>query len=96
MSKLDESGFDVFNPANIAPMVVFLASDAGAKISGEVFRVVADRVWVYQGWHTYNQIDNGGKPFTPQILAERVKKELMKGAPKKETLMDAIGQLIKM
>ena len=56
MNKLDESGFDVFNPANIAPMVVFLASDAGAKISGEVFRVVADRVWVYQGWYTYNQI----------------------------------------
>jgi len=96
MSKLDESGFDVFDPANVAPMVAFLASDKARKISGEVFRVVADRVFVYQGWHTYNQIDNGGKAFTPQILAERVKSELMKGAPKKESLMDAIGSLIKM
>ena len=96
MSKLDERGFDVFNPANIAPMVVFLGSDDGAKISGEVFRVVADRVWIFQGWHTINSINNDGKPFTPQILAERVKSELMKGMPRKETLMDAIGSMIKM
>jgi len=96
MSKLDERGFDVFDPANVAPMVVYLASDHAKKISGEVFRVVADRVYIYQGWHTHNQIDNGGKPFTPQILAERVKSELMKGAPRKETLMDSIGSLIKM
>jgi len=96
MNKLDESGFDVFNPANISPMVAYLASDDATKITGEVFRVVADRVWVYQGWHTYNSINNDGKPFTPEILAKRVKSELMKGAPKKETLMDAIGSLIKM
>lgn len=96
MSKLDESGFDVFNPENIAPMVVFLASDAAKRITGEVFRVVADRVWVFQGWHTYNSISNNGKKFTPQELADKVKSELLKGSPKKETLMDAIGQLIKM
>ncbi len=96
MSKLDESGFDVFNPENIAPMVVFLASDAAKRITGEIFRVVADRVWVFQGWHTYNSISNNGKKFTPQELADKVKSELLKGAPKKETLMDAIGQLIKM
>jgi hypothetical protein len=77
-------------------MVVFLASDHAKKINGEVFRVVADRVSIYQGWHTHNEIDNGGKIFTPQILAERVKSELVKGAPKKETLMDSLSSLIKM
>ena len=96
MNKLDESGFDVFNPANVAPMVVFLASDKANKINGEVFRVVGDRVYVFQGWHTFNEIDNDGKPFTPDILAERVKSELLKGLPRKETLMDSIGNLIKM
>ncbi len=96
MNKLDESGFDVFNPANVAPMVVYLASDDAKKINGEVFRVVGDRVYVFQGWHTFNQIDNAGKPFTPEILAERVKNELLKGLPRKETLMDSIGSLIKM
>jgi NAD(P)-dependent dehydrogenase (short-subunit alcohol dehydrogenase family) len=96
MNKLDESGFDVFNPKNVAPMVVYLASDKASKINGEVFRVVGDRVFVFQGWHTFNQINNNGKPFTPQILAERVKSELLKGLPRKETLMDSIGSLIKM
>ena len=93
MSKLDESGFDVFDPANIAPMVVFLASDAATRITGEVFRVVADRVWIYQGWHTIGQIDNAGKIWTPEQIGERIKE--LKPA-KKETLMDAIGSLIKM
>jgi len=96
MNKLDESGFDVFNPANVAPMIVFLASDKANKINGEVFRVVGDRVYVFQGWHTFNEINNDGKPFTPQILAERVKSDLLKGLPRKETLMDSIGNLIKM
>jgi hypothetical protein len=42
-------------------------------------------VWVYRGWHTVNKIDNGDNPFTPQILGERVKSELLKGIPDKET-----------
>ena len=41
-------------------------------------------------------ISNDGKRWTPEILAERVKSELMKGLPRKETLMDAVGLLIKM
>ena len=96
MSKTDEKGFDVFDPANVAPMVVFLASNEAAKISGEVFRVVGDRVFSLIGWTTYKEINNNGEKFTPQILAERVKKELLKGKPRKETLMDSIGSLIKM
>ena len=93
MNKLDEQGFDVFNPANVAPMVAFLASDKGTRISGEVFRVVADKIWIFQGWHTIAEIDNGGERWTPEKIAERIKE--LKPA-KKETLMDAIGSLIKM
>lgn len=96
MSATNEAGFDVFNPANVAPMVAFLASDGAKKITGEVFRVVGDTVFLFQGWHTINKISNDGKPFTPQILAERVKSDLMKSAPRKETLMDAIGSMVKL
>jgi NAD(P)-dependent dehydrogenase (short-subunit alcohol dehydrogenase family) len=96
MSKTDEKGFDVFDPSNVAPMVAFLASNEAVKITGEVFRVVGDRVFSLIGWTTYKEINNNGDKFTPQILAERVKKELLKGKPRKETLMDSIGSLIKM
>lgn len=96
MSKKDESGFDIFHPANVAPMIVYLSSDKARRVSGEVFRVVGDKVWVMRGWSSVNKIENDGKPFTPQELAARVKKELLKGIPKKESIMDVTGQLITM
>jgi len=95
MKKLGKSGMDIFDPINVAPMVVFLASDKAAKINGEVFRVVGDRIMLFQGWHTVNQINNENKTFTPQLIAERIK-ELMKGAPKKENLFALLGDMVQM
>ena len=94
MKMKDKKGFDIFDPANIAPLVAFLASDKAAKINGEVFRTVGDRVFSLIGWTTYKQIDNNGEKFTPQILAERVEQELLKGKPKKETLMSSLAALM--
>ena len=73
MKMKTKAGFDVFNPAHFAPLVVFLASDEARRITGEVFRAIGDKVWVYKGWDTVNRIDKNGKTFNPQILAERVK-----------------------
>ncbi|MHA1293184.1 MAG: SDR family NAD(P)-dependent oxidoreductase [Promethearchaeota archaeon] len=95
MSKKDETGFDIFNPANVAPMIAFLASDKAKRINGEVFRIVGDKIWLLRGWHSVNKIENNGKAFSPQEISERIR-ELTKGAPKKETIMDITGQLIKM
>ena len=94
MSMKDKRGFDIFNPANVAPLVVFLASDKAKEITGEVFRVVGDRVFSLNGWTTYKQINNNGEKFTPQILAERVGKELLEGKPKKETLTSSLASLM--
>ncbi|MFX1500048.1 MAG: SDR family NAD(P)-dependent oxidoreductase [Promethearchaeota archaeon] len=95
MKKLDKSGYDIFNPVNVAPMVAFLASDKALKINGEVFRVVGDRIMLFQGWHTVNQINNDHKPFTPQLIAERIG-DLMKGAPKRENLFGLLGDLVQL
>lgn len=94
MSMKDKRGFDIFNPTNVAPMVVFLASDKASGINGEVFRVVGDRVFSLLGWTTYKQINNNGEVFTPQILAERVEKELLEGKPAKETLATSLASLM--
>jgi NAD(P)-dependent dehydrogenase (short-subunit alcohol dehydrogenase family) len=94
MSVLDKKGFDIFNPANVAPMVAYLASDKASGITGEVFRVVGDSVFSLNGWTTLKQISNNGERFTPQILAERVEKELLKGKPKKETLASSLASLM--
>ena len=95
MSKKDESGFDIFDPANVAPMVVYLASDKAKRINGEVFRIIGDKIWFLRGWHSVSRIENNGNAFTAELISERIK-ELTKGATKKETLMDVSGQLITM
>ena len=43
-----KEGFDVFSPANVAPMVGYLASPRAAHISGEVFVVWGARVTIVQ------------------------------------------------
>lgn len=83
MNTKTKDGFDIFHPGHFAPLVVYLASDAASKISGEVFRAVGDKVWVYRGWRTVKKISNNWKPFTPQQLSERIESELMKDLPDK-------------
>ena len=43
-----KEGFDVFSPANVAPMVGYLASPEAGHISGEVFVVWGGRVSIVQ------------------------------------------------
>jgi NAD(P)-dependent dehydrogenase (short-subunit alcohol dehydrogenase family) len=94
MKKKDSSGFDVFDPAHFAPLIVYLASDKARRVNGEVFRAAGDKVWVYRGWHSVNRIDNDGEPFTPEQLAERVKSELLKGLPQKEGIQGVASEVL--
>ncbi len=83
MNTKTDDGFDIFNPSHFAPLVVYLASNAAKNISGEVFRAIGDKVWVYTGWRAMKKISNNWKPITPEQLAERVESELMKDLPDK-------------
>lgn len=48
MFAAPKQGFDVFNPANVAPLVGYLASPEAAHISGEVFVVWGGRITIVQ------------------------------------------------
>jgi NAD(P)-dependent dehydrogenase (short-subunit alcohol dehydrogenase family) len=65
-------GFDFWDPANVAPMVVYLCSDAGAHISGKVFGVQGDVVEIYRPYTSAAAVDNGGKPWQLDHLASRI------------------------
>jgi NAD(P)-dependent dehydrogenase (short-subunit alcohol dehydrogenase family) len=67
-----------WSPDNIAPVVCFLASDAAADISGQVFVVWGTKVHLMQGWSKVNTIDRGEGRWTPAELADR-KDELFAG-----------------
>jgi NAD(P)-dependent dehydrogenase (short-subunit alcohol dehydrogenase family) len=66
-----EGSFDALAPENVGPMVAFLASDAAADITGQVFYVQGGLVQLYQGWTPVAQIQKDGR-WTPAELAERV------------------------
>ncbi len=67
-----------FDPEQIAPMVVFLASDAAADVSGQLFVVWGTKVHLMEGFRLANTLDRGEGRWTPQELIDR-KAELFDG-----------------
>jgi NAD(P)-dependent dehydrogenase (short-subunit alcohol dehydrogenase family) len=71
-----------WDPEQISPMVAFLASDAAADVSGQLFVVWGTRVHLLSGWHLESTIDRGEGRWTPQELIDR-KAELFAGRSSK-------------
>jgi NAD(P)-dependent dehydrogenase (short-subunit alcohol dehydrogenase family) len=59
-----EGQFDSLAPENVAPLVVYLASDAAAHITGQVFYVQGGIVQLYRGWGRSRRFGrtNAGRP----------------------------------
>ncbi|TXT66600.1 MAG: putative short-chain type dehydrogenase/reductase [Promethearchaeota archaeon] len=93
MKRKAESGMDVFHPSNVAPLVVYLASKKARRISGEVFRIAGDKLWVFDGWRTVGRVDNNGESFTPQKIAD-VMPGLMEKRPEKPSILNTAEEVL--
>jgi hypothetical protein len=70
-----------WDPENIAPTVAFLASDAAADVSGQVFVVWGPRLHLMSGWAApVTSLDRGEGRWTVDELVAR-KDELFAKAP---------------
>ena len=56
----DPGAFDALDPANISPLVGYLAT-AGCPITGGVFHVVGNEVGLFQGWTLTDRVMNDGR-----------------------------------
>jgi NAD(P)-dependent dehydrogenase (short-subunit alcohol dehydrogenase family) len=74
--------FDMFAPENMAPLVVYLASDDAKDISGEVVRVMGNRIWLSAGTVAKKE----KAKWEPGELGQALK-NLIKQAPPKEDIM---------
>jgi NAD(P)-dependent dehydrogenase (short-subunit alcohol dehydrogenase family) len=61
MKKPEDGGFDTFDPANVAPLVVWLASEASREVTGQVFEVAGGMIAVAEGWRTGPSVDRGAR-----------------------------------
>src|SRR5919107_5144746 len=78
--QLDLGGnFDPLDPANVAPVVVWLLSEDAAEVSGQVVGIVGGLVELYEGWHVVASRERPGR-WTPEALAEEAA-ELFGGRP---------------
>lgn len=84
-------GFDVLDPDNIAPLVVYLASDDAKDITGRVFRIIGGTVWLLESWRSFDKITKPGR-WAPEELGPKVK-ELLGRAPERENLQIIIKDL---
>lgn len=56
-----ETGFDPMEPANVSPLVVWLASEDSGDVSGRVFEVEAGVLSVADGWQHGPRKDKGDR-----------------------------------
>ncbi len=69
MAKAEEGAFDAFGPANVAPLVAFLASPEAGDVNGQNFVVFGGSVWVMEGWTPAGSVQRDSQ-WTPRDLAD--------------------------
>ncbi len=61
MAEVPDGAFDAMDPANVAPLVVWLGSDASADVTGRVFEVEGGVIGLADGWRHGPRVDKGAR-----------------------------------
>jgi len=52
MKAPEDGGFDAYDPANVAPLVVWLGSSQSSAVSGHIFELEGGRISIADGWRS--------------------------------------------
>ncbi len=67
--KQPEEGFDYFAPENVAPLLVWLGSEASQAVSGRMFEVEGGKLSIADGWRKGPELDKGGRWLAAEVGA---------------------------
>jgi NAD(P)-dependent dehydrogenase (short-subunit alcohol dehydrogenase family) len=75
-----ESGFDPMDPANVSPLVVWLASEDSGDVTGRVFEVEAGVISPADGWQ-HGPREDKGERWRPDEIGSAVRRLLEQAPP---------------
>jgi NAD(P)-dependent dehydrogenase (short-subunit alcohol dehydrogenase family) len=75
-----ESGFDPMDPANVSPLVVWLAGPDSGDVTGRVFEVEAGLIGAADGWQ-HGPREDKGERWQPHEVGPAVRRLLAEAPP---------------
>jgi len=78
-----EQDFDHYDPANVAPLVVWLGSEQSGHVTGRVFEVEGGRISIADGWRSTAGVDKGAR-WNPAEVGEGVAQVLADEVPQQK------------
>jgi hypothetical protein len=66
---LAEDEYHPMDPAGSSPVVAWLASDEAQHVTGQVIRVLRDRIYLMQGWTEAVEVASGEQRWDATTLA---------------------------
>ncbi|MCC9196784.1 SDR family oxidoreductase [Arthrobacter sp. zg-Y820] len=76
---IPESGFDAMNPANVSPIVAWLASGSSAAVTGRVIEIEGGRICIEEGWN-HGPAEDAGQRWDAAAAGEAIEQLLVKAA----------------
>ena len=64
----DPDEFDVYNPANVSPFVVWLCTDEAQGVNGQAFIVGGSGIWWMRNWSHQGSVKLNGEKWTLEAI----------------------------
>ncbi len=80
MMRAPADGFDAMDPANVSPLVAWLASAESKGVTGQVFEIAGGALSVADGWRGGPRVDKGAR-FAADEIGAVVHELLRKAVP---------------
>ncbi len=80
MAVPEDGSFDYWNPENVSPLLVWLASEQGGEMTGRVFEAEGGKISIADGWRSTEGVDKGAQ-WDASEIGDAMKALLEKEVP---------------